>query len=1402
MKGQAMTGEAALIGAVQAFNKDTDIETLPERLESVWDILSEYHGGNFHAAEEMLSRSLLKQMAGSTANAERVRRYPRTWNVLGAVFARTPLFSLAKSLADWKFIGILQQTLKELRGAENETQPQTNGTKDVEMADAPAPESSSSPRKRKRPDSLVFNIEAQRTTAGCLQTAEALLEALRILLARCEIKLVDEPPTHRMGAEHVKSLFSLSAADAIGILVPILHLCTLAVDGAVGESYREQSSWLSTLNSVWGLHLQGPSDASEVASHLSHLATRLLGKLTDVADTGPLGIESSTQERWTRDLRRFLSRNLILPARAAFLNKGGQSILQTAVEVSAASAPMTFPVIFDLVGKSPREVGGNTSIKDYETWVQAVFDTIFTTSKTIHFLKGLAGREALTAMRRVLKMAAERGAVLTAQSLRSVCKEYALGQRSDDWSLLLSIVTLNPDAFLLSDEGKELLDQILDKTKYSSSLNQVDQEKSGQFIVLLANGYAQARDLSSFVKTWLKYLDSPKSEGKLEPLWAQKELVDTVAKLVQSSLNADQLAELVAWLSSQEASAGKVFILAALSSGVTREEFVDAANMKIFDAIMAQKVSKKDAPVISACRWDDAARTLAEGTLEEAGQVWSQVGSYLKKTLKKSSADDEDTFAAFKCCVAAWLSNYLEGPDEEETSKLVCSFLGRLEEEASDSESKSRYVSWILEDEPRLVSMVVDKIGKVPDIILALVKPNSDDDMAGLTHASTVGRVLLKECDTGNQKLTDTLIDTVITVIDESEAGTFKPSTKDAVLFLLSAPMETLSRSQREAIMKTLIAHLPRASKKGGGLGVEYWKPVLSLMIKLMEEPTFYDGMSFSHLETIGGGLLSATDDVAEARHIFRLLHQLAVLTIRQMASGNLDSREKSYLSGAKAALQGQASDNHAVARIVLLHAFFSTVQEPKTVPRLEKAGLDFSGLGDVLFQIASSVVTAGKWRGMKLLALLFALDALDSLGRDAIKRALSSAVKPLLKTSNKLVDEGIQAGWAIRMFLADHFLEALESPFKIKLDMEVSEQGEIKKTAIEVPVLRQYVDAVVRHADESTKLQYLKELLLEDCPEQNNILGRLLIIDQLVHHLKGSRPSPTSSPQDFDLAKAHSILTKSLPALTALPHIIQTTKTILSLLDQSPASMKQFNIDLTLSRVSLLANSSPFQSLVVSQPHAYQPLCSLLEVIIKRHRHRLEGHFHVLLSPLQDLLRLLLSRCQSNTPTWEKNAQCFSRLLTLICEPTAATTAASGGSNHVVLESEKDRAKRYAGQYMYLVLMQYVKCQLEYAAPPHAVKETLEKEGMYTIIRITSLEGLKIMSEGMDGGGGWCLGSCGGGGRGLGGGLGCRRLGWKKVVMDGCIYLLGVVYIITGGATNNSQNPESRVGFSGCLGT
>lgn len=699
-------GEAALVRAVRALDQG-DADTIPDRLERVWDILEDYQGGSFHAAEEMLLRWLLKNMTGSSTNAERVRRYPRVWDIMGAVFALIPLFSLAKSLADRRFVGILQQTLKDVAAPE-EAAAQTNGTdSDVDMADAPPPDSPVNPRKRKRADAASFDVVVQRQVAGCLRTAEAMFEAIRTLLSRCELKSMDAA-THRMGAEHVKSLFSSSAAETMAVLVPWLTVCGLALDIHKVEALKEQSSWLSTFAALWQLHLQSASDASEVATHLSGIATRILGKLAGIPRQIPLGVEPAVQERWARDLRRFLTRSLVLPARADFLTTGSQEVVRIAVEMSSASAPITFPVLFGLVSKSPLEVGGKTSRKDYETWIQAVFDAL------VRAAKNVTRENKPVAVRAVVELAAERGTALSASSLRAVCKDYGLGRDAYDWSLLLSIAKLNPDVFLVTEEGQQLLEKALEKTKEPDSLEPEDAEKAARFIVLLANGYAQARDLSTFVRVWLKHLAPPKPKAGLRPLWAQRDLADTVAGLVQVSLNSKQLVEILEWLSSQTQPTeglARVHILEAISRGISQEDFVDDGNMKTFEGAFLEKISKKEPPSISACRWMVASRTIAKGTLEEAGRVWAQIKSDIKSTLRKSPIDREDTLAAFKCCAAAWLANHPGAADEDDAATLICSFVERLDgepvEPAPDASEPSvdpeAYISWILSDASRLL---------------------------------------------------------------------------------------------------------------------------------------------------------------------------------------------------------------------------------------------------------------------------------------------------------------------------------------------------------------------------------------------------------------------------------------------------------------------------------------------------------------------------------------------------------------------------------------------------------------------------------------------------------------------------------------------------------------------------
>ncbi|AEO68963.1 a26e5adf-7a91-4cdb-8b32-c960c9e3783e [Thermothielavioides terrestris] len=1384
---------ASLLSATDALAQglaQDDVDTLPERLGTIQAILEDYRKSPFFAAEEKLLRVLLKHMATQSATAERLRRYPPVWDVLRMLFPLILLKPLAKALADRRFVRTLRQTLKEIAAPQQEAD-QTNGAdSDVEMADAPALESpaspsprpSPSPRKRKRPDAASFDLAIQRQAGGCLQTAEAVFHAVRVLLELCDGRSREEPLHIWVGAEHIKSMFYTSATESMALLVPWLSVCRLAVDRPKPKPLSEQSSWLSTFAALWELHMHLSGDISEVATHLFSPAARLLGRLTGVPHQTPLGIDKAVVDQWARDLRRFMARHFVLEARAAFQNRGGQEVLevQTALSVSSPSAQITFPVLFGLVCRSRPESAGTAPSKDYETWVQAVFDAI------LHAAKDTSRDNGLVAVRTITEMAAERGTTLSASSLRTVCKDYAIRKNGIDWNLLLAIVKLNPDVFLVSDPGKQLLEQVLEAARDPGRLDAQDSDRAARFVVLLADGYAQARDLSGFVKLWLKHLapDTPKSN--LRPVWAQEALADEVAKLIQTSLTPTQLVAILDWLSSQTQpteSMARLHILEAVSRGISLDDFVDAANMKIFEGAFLEEFSKKELPAVSARRWMVASRAMARGTSDEARHVWSRIKSDIKRVLRKFPIEREDTFAAFKCCAEVWLAKFPGSAHEDEAATLICSFAERLENagepgelEPSDgrsSVSRWTYVSWILSDAPRLMRLLIARDSPIVNVILSLLDVSKGADPARVERALAVSRLLLeREPSVSNRRLMDLLIDRVLSMIDPSKSTRSGPSTKIAIQFLLDIPAEIPNRGQREAAMKSLVAHLTGDEGKGGAIGAEDCESVLSLMTKLMARPTYYEGMCFSHLASLGRWIAKihersnrrsheelAMDDVSKIHDRFRLLFQLAVLSIRQMTSGGPDERERPYLQGAMSLLQSPCKDPDIVPRIVLLRAFISVVRDSPAAKKMNGSdGLDLASLQDRLLRLASPAVKSGNRNGDGLLTLLVALEALCDLDGEDVRLALSDAVPSLLEASDSLLKSRAHAGWEVRTFLATHFLDRLARPLEIKMAVAAPDatgdgqrSGPIKSAkALDKPALLRYVDAVVRSADEDRKLGYLEELLREDGDNQD-ALGCLLVSYRLIQHLKGSR-----LPEDikqFGLAQAHYALCDRLEKATSPATFLLTSKAIHLLIDQNPACMTQFNIGRTLSCVLTVSARASTPALVAESPDVYPSLCRLVAMLIRRYRKRLEDSFHILVDTLQGLLRLLLSRpheeaatagpatATTQEETWARDARHFSRLLTLICEPavgSGSTSAVqgSGGPRPAALDSEKDRARRFAGQFMYYVLMAYVRLQVEEhgaaAAVPHAVRAALEP-GMFAIMDVTTRGGKGIMSAAMD---------------------------------------------------------------------
>jgi nucleolar pre-ribosomal-associated protein 2 len=181
-------------------------------------------------------------------------------------------------------------------------------------------------------------------------------------------------------------------------------------------------------------------------------------------------------------------------------------------------------------------------------------------------------------------------------------------------------------------------------------------------------------------------------------------------------------------------------------------------------------------------------------------------------------------------------------------------------------------------------------------------------------------------------------------------------------------------------------------------------------------------------------------------------------------------------------------------------------------------------------------------------------------------------------------------------------------------------------------------------------------------------------------------------------------------------------------LLERKPQAISQWNVEVLLSSIASLSSADGGKAALVP----YLWLCRLAEVVIKKHRLRLEGHYHIITAVMQSLLaKLFLEHGlveSSGSEAQEALAGSYARLVTMICEPTAGAVARS---RHSVLDSATDAAKKSAGRHMYLILMQYVKLQLEVNIS-RQVRDSLEP-AMNSIFDITPPEGRKILNDAMD---------------------------------------------------------------------
>ncbi|KAL1892190.1 hypothetical protein Sste5346_007146 [Sporothrix stenoceras] len=1451
--------EAALLKAARSLDQSGP-ETVVSKLQRLWDALaatfaSTSGAGRFHASEEVALRWLLKNMHSSgsgpvSPETETLRRWPLTWRILACIFARIPLFSLAKSLADRRFVVVLQQTAKDLA-----------------TPSAAAAAASQSSLKRKRSQDAQFDLTSLREPQNCVVSAGALFEALRVLLARlddgkadCTSSSSTFSPYDHMGAEHIKSFFSVPAADANILLEPLLKTCRLALitEGGLDAEGRDsddndsskstpldgQASWISTFSSLWDLRLQGPEDTFNVAGRLSLDGLTMLGRLLDIVPsiTQSTHIDTEVQRRWSVGLQRFFTNNLVLAARSLFLNLKDTNALSIATSNSAAKAEADDYVLraatfFYLALKAPRLLAGSgTSSKDNELWLQTVFETIREPLMTVG---GLSAERKNTALAELLDMAAQHEMAPSIDSLQQVCQKIALHNEKSktttaDWRLLASAARCDADAFLLADKGAALLNTALEQLRAPSTAPQTpaDAQFASAFLISLAQGFANSRNLAGFVTRWhagIVALGGSLISGAPQPTqnaWLGKDLRAAVAETVQSSLSKEQLLAMIAQVEKLSGSDDKETVTAqavakqvifdTLSAGVRSEEFEDAVQTKMLDSILGLDISSKLAPEILAIQWRLIHRTLAWVGFEDAERIWKKVKGSLKTLStagsgkKKSSfVLSEDKFEALIASFSLWMALKFGDKNEKEARETTWTFFSRFQEELSalvkESESQTdllqevarqttaddetaksfggsfdnktiavaTYLTWMLSGSSRFIDEMArssDEPSAFLDALLAWQSGLNVEGGATLAANTLSTLVYSNVTNLQNQKITSNIAEAQVKRLEEA-VGKQNSGLQDAALTLLQTPSHLLSRSQRERIVATLLPSRSSSSKKAETLTVEEAALVLDLLTKVTRERAFSD-VDFDRLVYLGETVHATVESVAaeSALGVYDRFQQVAKTVIKSPASKDAcDIPTKSIPTSLQLVLYGaklKALKNVESAQLSDTKEKLATLVVKQLLGQLESkdGDVEMSGTDDASIRVP-----------VQLLLTFDAAMADDIQPQLVQQKKFNLLVKKAKKTADALCAERQKIGWKWKAFIAWYTRGQEDRPARDVLfqglfldgDNEAATVNMTASTAASVlldgDLLRDYLAGETAGYDQEALLSYTEELLnaLDTKDEEassSSTVGQLLAIQYLLDLLfETPSAATTKTTNGFHFGVVHSKLAQRLPharSTTECKLLAQTIRTLL-VDDKAAGAMGQWNVDTTLSAaasvVSLKGSGSDVDNDAVrASPVAYDGACQLVEAVLKRHRVRLEGRFHLLVSTLQALLARLagghqqeLKQKSSNSNSnntgsivsWVPQAKRFSRLLELICEPsTAAVTMMTSrkGAPAAPLHSATDAAKRSAGQHMYLVLMTYIKLQIDGAVLSRSVREALEP-GLFSVLAITPDETRRLLNDAVD---------------------------------------------------------------------
>lgn len=1098
-----------------------------QNLRTLWEQLSASTASQFHAAEQSSLRWLLKSMNGPSQPAETLRRFPLTWMLLTTIFKRMPLFPLAKALADRRFVSVLQQTLHDLTQSDS-------GEKPV-----------ASLGKRKRTTSTQFDLDQLKTTVSRLDAAHALFQALQMLLSKLEPD--SAASSHdKIGSEHIKSLFCTPAKDAIELARPLLSLSSLALNFEDVAGYDHLEDWIATISSIWDLHLQNEDDAMGVAAAISEHAAALMAHLEGF--NGQLTcLPEPSKARWSNDLRSFLANTVVQPAKAQFLRDGSVEIIKLAINVTRESSQQTVPALYYLITSSQLNWAAQRRKEDVK-WLKENFRI---------FEEAIRQRpNNVDLVEILLKRASDRSMPVDVDHLSSICRNYALKDSDTNWTIISLAVSCDPDIFQIGKLAKELITEVCDRM-LATPTQSADKAHALDIIVDgIRKGYETSRNISGFLKLWYDQMSRTPEDvlSQRQSPWFRLGARSRISfdGGIERYLSISQFQDILESIFAESRERPKhdalAVFLEATSQGIQSDSFTDATS-DVFFNMSSLLISSKSS--FSPLRWRTIARAMGWYTGDKKAAAWSNIKKPLAKTLKKDDIESSNCFEAFKCCCQAWLSMTPDGDYISEISKILEDFSKRMKSSMAEKGSAlaqnedlleqyveydvlegptiEHYVVWCANGISGLAHLTLGETRELPFVPSLAVQATGEQPGA----AQDLWELMLQNDQTWQgASFTTELVDRLITVLDEVRKAKSWPGSAGRRWLGLFArvPSDALQRQQRERAMVVLSAYSSGLSKRAKHVEKEDWISYLTIVSKIMLQPTFYDGMEFGDLLSTGDVLSTFITDKCtrdeECIEFIDRFHGLATAVLSQMID-NVDERSLKYFSGATELLEAlESAETENAEALKSLEKFplrFTLLRSMATQLEISpgcSANTDLVQLPgrirDVLKGRVTSLIEA--WSADKKLffeghlqnglLLYTTVDALQVLDPGSTFVGLKIAkAQQLDQRSSESMRNGDLRGWVVQTLLRTRMPQAVGEVLPSVMPDLNNVSRRLRATVVE-----DFVKAVTGRLDAKGSVAYLHSLLDSWDSDSLRHAGQLSAIQSVVRGLIGESRCAISS--------------------------------------------------------------------------------------------------------------------------------------------------------------------------------------------------------------------------------------------------------------------------------------------------